>query len=211
MKATDAEVQPSARPWVHESRSLLRDTVLRATDDLLNEQAWKSVTIAQVAKAAGVSRQTVYNEFGNRPDLARAYAAWAGDQLLDEVERCVADHQDSLQSALAAAFVVFLEHGAHHPLIRSLGDRTGSDDLVSYLATPEGAPIVVGATSRLVAIIASTWPTLPIDLVATVAEGLVRMAISHLLLPTSSPEGAAGQMAVLLGPLIATIEDDHLG
>lgn len=210
LKPTEPTTGAEPRPWVQESRSLLRDTVLRSTDSLVSEKPWRSVTISQVAKAAGVSRQTIYNEFGTRSDLARAYAAWAGDQLLDEVERCVADHRGDLTAALTAAFAVFLEKGADHPLIRSLGDRTGSDDLVSALATPEGAPIVNGATARLMLIIGTTWPTLPPDLVAIVAEALVRMAISHLLMPTSTPEVAASQLAVLVTPLIKVIETTHL-
>ena len=190
--------------YAEASRTLLRDTVLRATDALLVDHSWREVTMAQVARAAGVSRQTLYNEFGNRAELAQAYAGWAGDQLLDEVERCVALH-DALDDALVAAFTVFLDLGSDHPLIRSLADEGGMDDMAGALRGPDN-PIVLGASARLERIISDAWPHLPADAVSSVSEVLVRLAISHLLLPTTSPEDAARTTAVVLGPYIAHIE-----
>lgn len=208
LRSSDTTTVAEARSFSAASRSLLRDSVLLATGELLSSGPWRSVTVAQVAKAAGVSRQTVYNEFGNREELARAYVAWAGDQMLDEVERCVADNANDLVGALTAAFRVFLEVGAGHPVMRSLGDRTGSDDLVSVLAGDSGAPIVVGATERLSAIVAQTWPELPVDAVEVACEVLVRLAISHLLLPTGDPATAARQVSLLAEPFIASVRDE---
>jgi AcrR family transcriptional regulator len=190
------------RPFAQASRELLRETVLRATHDLLAARDWSAVTVGEVAREAGVSRQTVYNEFGNRADLALAYASWAGDQLLDEVERCVAEHADDLVEALVAAFAVFLDLGHGHPLIRAMASPAGADDLLAALATPRRSPIVERATSRLDGIIHHTWPGLPAEPVAAVSELLVRVAISHLLLPTGSPEEAARQVSVALAPLL---------
>jgi AcrR family transcriptional regulator len=190
------------RPFAEASRELLRDTVLRATHDLLAARDWSAVTVGQVASAAGVSRQTVYNEFGNRADLALAYASWAGDQLLDEVERCVADHADDLVEALVAAFAVFLDLGHGHPLIRAIASPAGADDLLTTLSGPRHSPIVERATARLAGIILRTWPGLPAEPVGATSELLVRVAISHLLLPTGSPEGAARHVSVVVGPLL---------
>jgi AcrR family transcriptional regulator len=193
------------------SRTLLRDVVLRATDRLLAERPWRTITIAQVASAAGVSRQTVYNEFGNRAELAVAYASWAGDQLLDEVERCVADYADDLQGALVAAFTVFLDVGAEHPLMRSLEAPAGADDLVATLAASDANPIIARAVERLSTIIATTWPALPAGDLAAVSEVLVRLAISHLLQPSGGSEAAARQVGVVLTPYIAQLEQSAGG
>lgn len=195
-------------PYAVAARSLLRETILRATDDLVAVHPWSEVTMAQVAQAAGVSRQTVYNEFGSRSELAVAYAAWAGDQLLDEVERCVAEHRDDLQEACVAAFTVFLDLGAGHPLVRALGASTGAESLAAVIATAEGQPIVAGATERLSSIITSTWPDLPVDLVPIASEVLVRLAVSHLIQPAGRPEDAAAHVAVVLGPFLAQLQAD---
>lgn len=191
------------RPWGEVSRSLLRDTVLRAADRLLAERAWSDITMAQVARVAGVSRQTVYNEFGTRRELALAYAMWAGDQLLDEVERCVADHRDDPLAALVAAFTVFLDLGAGHPLVRSLADSSGADDLASVLAGTRRSSIVGNASSRLAEIIAAAWPEFPSEAVSVASEVLVRLAVSHLLQPTTDHEDAARQVALVFAPFLA--------
>ena len=44
------------------------------------------------------------------------------------------------------------------------------------------------------------------DAVESVSEVLVRLAISHLLLPTASPEAAARTTAEVLGPYISHVE-----
>jgi AcrR family transcriptional regulator len=194
------------RPFAEATRSLLRETVLRAAHDLLSERDWSAVTMAEVARAAGVSRQTVYNEFGNRAELAQAYASWAGDQLLDDVERCVADHRDDLLGALVAAFTVFLDLGSGHPLIRSLADPEGSGELAAALASGRTSLVIEGATARLVDIITRTWPELPPPAVSSAAEVIVRLAVSHLLHPTGSHEAAAQQVADVLSPLLAQLQ-----
>jgi AcrR family transcriptional regulator len=193
------------RPFAEASRSLLRETVLRATHDLLAERDWSAVTVGEVARAAGVSRQTVYNEFGNRAELARAYASWAGDQLLDDVERCVAEHRDDPLEALVAAFTVFLDLGSGHPLVRSLADREGSGELAVALISGRTSLVIEGATVRLVDIIERTWPELERPAIPVVAEVLVRLAVSHLLHPTGSHEDAARHVAGVLAPLLSQL------
>lgn len=202
----------SARPFAEVSRSLLRETVLDAVDRLLAERSWSAVTMGQVATAAGVSRQTVYNEFGNRAELARAYAIWSAHGLLDDVERSVAEHRDDLVDALVSTFAALLAVGHRHPLIRALGGPAagGGDPAAGELATalvsgPRSVLVVV-ASERLAGIIGRTWPALPTPTVAAVSEVLVRLAVSHLLLPTAEPDEAAAQVAAVLSPLLERLQ-----
>ncbi len=185
------------------SRSLLRVTVLRAVDDLVREHPWPSVSMARIAGAAGVSRQTLYNEFGTRGDLARAYVLWAADDFLDEIERAVHAHVDDLEAALLAAFELFLEVAGEHPLVRSLVATADADDLRTLVATPAGVPLIAAASSRLTAIITDTWPTLPVTGSAAVADTLVRLAISHLTVPTGTPTEAAAAVGLVAQPFLA--------
>jgi AcrR family transcriptional regulator len=193
------------RRFASASRALLRDTILRATDELVAERGWPAVTMAQVATRAGVSRQTVYNEVGGRDALAQAYALWAADQLLDEVERCLAEHRDDLHEALLVALELFLDQAAEHPLIRALSATTGSEDVLAVLVRPAGGTIVSAAADRLGTIMATTWPALATADVALVSEVLVRLAISHVVLPTASPADAAAQAGRALAPLLTQI------
>lgn len=196
---------PTTRTFAEASRSLLRETILEAADRLLAEHDWAAVTMAQVAEGAGVSRQTVYNEFGNRAELARAYAIWSAQGLLDEVERSVAAHRDDLLDALVSTFSTLLAVGHQHPLVRALGAGDGSGELAAALVSGRRSLLVVVASDRLADVIARTWDDLPAPTVVAVSEVLVRLAVSHLLLPSSTPADAAAQVAEVLGPLLASL------
>lgn len=187
------------------TQDLLRTTVLQALDELVQEQPWRSISMTKLATAAGVSRQTLYNEFGSRDDLAQTYGLWAASDFLDQIEGTVAAHADDLEAALVSAFQLFLDIAGEHPLVRALSAAGGADDLRSLVATPAGVPIVTTAVDRLAQIVSDTWPSLPEHHVSAVAEILVRMAISHMTVPTISSEQAAKDLGTVIGPFLATL------
>ena len=60
-------------PYQEAARELLRQTVFDAARDQLAVQTWSEITMADIATGAGVSRQTLYNEFGNRNAKGAAF------------------------------------------------------------------------------------------------------------------------------------------
>lgn len=58
-----------ARRITDTGRVRSRDTILAATRAVIGDAGFEGVSIAAVAKRAGVSRQTVYSIFGTREDL----------------------------------------------------------------------------------------------------------------------------------------------
>ncbi len=111
------------------TRLLVRERVLDAVDVCLLNHPWATVSMAEVARGAGVSRQTVYNEFGSREALAQAYVLRETERFLGAVERAVLDHRDNARAAVSAAFAVFLTSAADRPLIRAIRG-------VGYLLSP---------------------------------------------------------------------------
>ncbi len=75
--------------YAEASRSLLREMVLDAMHDLLLTKDWSAVTLSDVAGAAGVSRQSIYNEFGSRQGLAQGYALRLGDRVVDAITAAI--------------------------------------------------------------------------------------------------------------------------
>ncbi len=76
MSTPSATVAPVKRiPYAEASRALLRDSVLDAMRDLLLTRDWSAITLSDVARAAGISRQTIYNEFGSAAPAAGAWPA----------------------------------------------------------------------------------------------------------------------------------------
>jgi AcrR family transcriptional regulator len=209
MPATTRDRDPSpaaARkrtPYAVAARELLRDTLLDAARDLLRDRTWGEVTMADVAAAAGVSRQTLYSEFGSRPEFAQAFVLRESDRFLAAVEGAVLAHLDDPEAALVAAFDVFLTAAAEDPLVRSV--VAGGDDSLLPLVTTHGQPVVERAAERLAAVILSGWPHVDDRDARLLAESVVRLAISHAALPTGPAGMTAASVATLLGPYLERV------
>lgn len=66
-----------------------RDSLLDAAYTALARRPWSAVRMVDVAAAAGVSRQTLYNEFGSKEGLARALVRREADAYLAGVEQAL--------------------------------------------------------------------------------------------------------------------------
>ncbi|MEH6379323.1 helix-turn-helix domain-containing protein, partial [Streptomyces sp. KLMMK] len=67
-----------------------RELLLDAAFAALRTRPWNGVRMVDVAAAAGVSRQTLYNEFGSKDGLARALVRREAETFLAGVERALA-------------------------------------------------------------------------------------------------------------------------
>lgn len=80
-----------------------RESLLDAAYTALARRPWSAVRMVDVAAAAGVSRQTLYNEFGSKEGLARALVRREADGYLAGVERALATHSDARDRLTATA------------------------------------------------------------------------------------------------------------
>jgi AcrR family transcriptional regulator len=188
-------------PYPQAARELLRRTLFGAARDQLQERAWSQITMSDIAAAAGVSRQTLYKEFGNRNEFGQAFVIDEGERFLDQVEAAVKRHLDDPRAAVTAALELFLRSAAEDPLIRILLSDDGTGGLLPFVTT-QGVPVVQWATARLAAVIAEGWPQAPPADTRLLSEALVRLAISYITAPSESPESTATAVADLLGPFI---------
>lgn len=189
-------------PYAVAARELLRSTLLDAARDELQRRDWREITMGDIAAAAGVSRQTLYKEFGSRDEFTQAFMVREGDRFLNAVEAAVFAHLDDPGEALSAAFDVFLTAAAEDPLVRRI--VFGDGELLS-LVTTQGKPVVEYASERLAGIILTGWPQAPAVEAELLAECLVRLAISHAALPTTTTKMTAASITVLLGPYIERV------
>jgi AcrR family transcriptional regulator len=188
-------------PYQEAARELLRQTVFDAARDQLGRQPWSEITMADIAAGAGVSRQTLYNEFGNRNEFGFAFVIHEGERFMDDVEKAVLAHTDDPRAAVLAALEHFLRTAGDDPLIRILLSDDGTGGMLPFVTT-QGLPVVQWATGRLVSVIEEGWPEAPPPDVKRLAESLVRLAISYVTTPGDSAEEAAKAVAELLGPFI---------
>lgn len=171
---------------------------MSAVDELVRSRGWSATTMSDVAATAGVSRQTVYNEFGSRQALIEEYVRGEIDAMLEQVEAAVRAGSHDPQAALSAAFDLFLRLASDEPLVRIIVADTEGGELMRLL-TSVGHAV---ATDRIVALVIEVWPEARRGDVEIVAESLVRLAISHALLPTADPLRTAHDITRMLGPFV---------
>ncbi|MDQ0751183.1 AcrR family transcriptional regulator [Streptomyces africanus] len=80
-----------------------RESLLDAAYTALARRPWSAVRMVDVAAAAGVSRQTLYNEFGSKDGLARALVRREADGYLAGVDRALTGHSDPRERLTATA------------------------------------------------------------------------------------------------------------
>lgn len=177
-----------------------RDRVLDAVDALLRRETWADVTMTEVAEEAGLSRQTLYNEFGSRAELAQAYVIREADSMLEAVAEAVLATPDP-RDALEAAFEVFLSAAERHPVLVAISTDDGNNELLA-LVTVRGGPLLVEVTRELAPVLRANWEFLRDDDIELMVETMVRLAISHAALPTGSPRRTAEAMTRVLGPYL---------
>ena len=191
-------------PNPYAAGEVLHDSLLDAACQELRERRWQDITMADVALAAGVSRQTLYNEFGSRAEFAQALVLREAARLLQGTRDAVIGHREEPARALSAAFDVFLDAAAANPLIRAVMADDGAGALLALLTT-HGGELVADAAEQLTAIIVEGWPRVRRADAELLSECLVRLAISYAVLPHGSSRITADSVATLLGPYVEAL------
>jgi AcrR family transcriptional regulator len=177
-----------------------RDALLDAAFDAVVAGDWPRTRMSDVAAAAGVSRQTLYNLFGSKDALANALALREAEGFLAgsvAVARATAGDPGDM----VAAATTWALHTAHdNPLVKAaLTDDAGG--MLPFLTT-RSAGILNLFRDGTVRVLTERWPELDPDEVAWVADVAVRFTISHLVVPTESVEATAGHAATLVRRLL---------
>jgi AcrR family transcriptional regulator len=143
-------------PYAEASRVLLRDSILDGMRELLLTRDWSSITLSDVAKAAGISRQTIYNEFGSRQGLAQGYAMRLADRLVDAVADAIEGNVGDIYAAFLEGFRDFFTESAADPLVISLLTGATKPDLLQLITTDSG-PIITHCSARLTESFMHSW------------------------------------------------------
>jgi AcrR family transcriptional regulator len=186
-------------PYAEASRVLLRDSVLDAMRDLLMTRDWSAITLSDVARVAGISRQTIYNEFGSRQGLAQGYALRLADRLVDTVHAALDDNVGNIYEAFLQGFRSFFAGSAADPLVISLLTGVAKLDLLQIITT-DSAPIITRASERLTSTLTQTWVAITDEDAGVLARAIVRVALSYVSMPPEADHDVARDLARLLTP-----------
>jgi len=191
-------------------RDGLRDCVLDALREALLSKDWSEITLADVARIAGVSRQTIYNEFGSRQGLAEGYALRLADRLVDEVSTAIDGHVGEVYEAFLDGFRAFFTESAADPLVVSLLSGRAKADLLQIITIGSG-PIITHCSGRLTAVLVDSWVR-PDEIAAGVlARAIVRLAMSYVSMPADPDSGADHDVAADLARLMTPFAERYAG
>ncbi|WP_067823644.1 TetR/AcrR family transcriptional regulator [Actinomadura kijaniata] len=182
----------------------VREALIDAAADLLVQRGYRAVRMRDVAAAAGVSRQTVYNEFGDKWGLAQAVVLRDHERYLDGIDHVLSGHDD-LYSAVEAAVLFTLELSADDPLKKTVLTGTDGEELLPLLTT-RAQPVLFAAKERLVEHALRQWPELDRETFTEIADTAVRLAMSHIVLPAEPPERVARMIARTVTRYLGTPE-----
>jgi AcrR family transcriptional regulator len=197
--ATDILAPVKRIPYAEASRVLLRDSVLDAMRDLLLTRDWSAITLSDVARAAGISRQTIYNEFNSRQGLAQGYALRLADGLVDAVHAALDANVGNIYEAFLQGFRSFFSEMAADPLVISLLTGVAKPDLLQIITT-DSAPIITRASERLTTAFIQTWVATSDEDAGVLARAIVRVALSYVSMPPEANHDVARDLARLMTP-----------
>ena len=191
----------NARPsYAQAAKAQMRDTILDAAYDLVVARGWAAARMADIAAAVGLSRQTLYNEFGSKDGLATAVALRETRRFLAGIT-AVLDQHDDLRSAVEAAALFTFAQAGDNPLLKAVLTATDEDgvhaDLLPLLTT-HSEPLLLATRTVLAEHLDGRWPEYDPADVAAAAEVAFRLVVSHLVLPTDPPDVVAARLGRLV-------------
>jgi AcrR family transcriptional regulator len=180
-------------------REVLRDCVLDAMRTELLTKDWAAITLADVARTAGVSRQSIYNEFGSRHGLAQGYALRLADRLVDAVGGAIDGNLGDVHAAFLSGFRSFFVDSAADPLVISMLSGAAKPDLLQIITVDSG-PIITHCSRRLAQAFVTSWVGADEADAGVLARAIVRLAISYVSMPPEADHDVAADLARLMTP-----------
>ena len=175
--------------------STLRQRMIVAAVELTTTVGWARVTMARLAEAVGVSRQTVYNEIGTKNALAEAMILAELENFLARVTRAFDQFPDDLPDAIQAAILAVLQHAQDNPLLHAVVSAThGADtELLPLLTTHSNQLLELAKLVVRERVAAYRPPLTPAQLDGAI-DMVVRVVLSHVMQPSGTPQQTAAAL-----------------
>ena len=194
----------TATNFRNDVRGLLHERLLDAAQEITVGAGWSDVTMARIADIAGVSRQTVYNEFGSKPELANELVMRELGRFLEVVRSQLLEHDDFIEG-IEGACNGALTMGESNPLLRSVisSIHQRENDLVPLLTT-ESQGVIDVAKATISGVVHDKHPDLGLtdDELDEAVEMIVRLVLSHIMRPSYASAESARQISWIAGRVV---------
>ncbi|OQR59717.1 hypothetical protein B6E66_34095 [Streptomyces maremycinicus] len=167
-------------------RSQMRERVLDEAWVLAARQGWDKVRVSDLAERAEISRPSIYMLFGNRAGIGQALVQRETERFLLGLATVLDAHRSDLAHSLRQGVAHALDEGARNPFIRAVIAATqgGTDALLPFL-TSRPDPVFSSARDLIATWLAEMAPDTSHQRRAEAADIVVRLTISHMMLPTA--------------------------
>jgi AcrR family transcriptional regulator len=180
----------------------VRVRLLDAAQAMIEASGWSSVTMSGVAAGAGVSRQTVYNEFGTKHGLASHLAMRELERFLDVVRERMQGETEII-AGLRSACEGVLDMGERSLLVRTIVGSLPDEHDIDFLRilTTESGEIVEGSVAVVKQNVVELYPPTPLTdaELEVMVELAVRLVLSAITRPSKAPAAAADEIAWVVG------------
>lgn len=172
---------------------------MQVAQSLTVERGWAQVRVNEVAELTGVSRPTLYAEFGDKHGLGEALVLRETEAFLAGIAEVLQQQHGDPWSAVTEAVRYALEEAEASPLLRAiLTSARGVDQDLLPLLTTDAAPILRAASQTLVAWFSEHFPEFARGDVEFAVDALVRLTVSHIVMPAEeSRDQTAERLASL--------------
>jgi AcrR family transcriptional regulator len=133
---------------------------LAVTHQLTVDHGWDWVRLSEVAALTGVSRPTLYKEFGDKQGLGQALVLRETERFLVGVAAQLERHPQDLTAGIRAAVSFTLIEAEASPLLRAVLTSARGDDTLLPALTTRSAPVLEAATTMLGAWLGEQLPGL---------------------------------------------------
>ena len=176
--------------------STLRERIVIAATELTVESGWSGVTMGRLAGAVGVSRQTIYNEVGDKAGLAEAMILGELARFLDAVNTAFDRQPSDLVAAIRGAVNDVLEMSSGNDLLKAVVSAShGADTELLPLLTTHSNALVETAKAVVSDRVAAYRLSLTADQLEGAIDIIVRVVLSHVMQPSGTPATTADAMA----------------
>ena len=174
----------------------MHERVVAAASALTLEVGWAGVTMGKLADRVGVSRQTVYNEVGSKPQLAEEMVLAELAKFLAAVDVAFDRHPDDLVEAIRAAAHGVLELAAGNALLQAVVSASyGAETELLPLLTTRNDALVLAATQAVEQRVAAYHLDIDARHLEAAIDMVVRLVLSHVVHPVRSPADTADDIA----------------
>ncbi len=185
-----------------EFRQWVREQTLAVATELLLEQGWDRVRVGQIAERVGVSRPTIYAEFGNKEGIAESLVFAETQRFLVGIEGRLDQHADDPEKAVRSAIRYTFREADNSPLLRAALTSAGNvnDSILPFLTT-RPQPLLFSATETLVNWFVEHFPDVVRAPMVDAIDAVVRLVVSNLMFPGEHPRKTptkVGNVAVAL-------------